>query len=132
MIPLTLSGSMLLTARISAPDRPAAGVWVRLRVDTGATWAVVDPAVLRGLGLTPCGVDLVQGLGGPATPAPVYVVTLDLGASGRLDRVPVVALPIPADVGVQGLFGDNLLDRGLLIRDGPRRQWSFRLTRPSG
>ena len=128
---LTPDGSLILTARIRNPARPDfPGVWVRLRVDTGDTVALLDPSILRSIQATPTGrTATVQGIAGAPIHAPSYRVDLDLRDGGTLRQVEVLAWPIP-DPAAQGLFGDNLLQHGVLTIVGPTGTGSFRVVTP--
>lgn len=127
---IQLPGVLLLSAQVRSPIAQGRTVAVRLRIDTGAVMAILDPRVIRPLGLTPIGMQRIQGVTGASQTVPIYRVTLDLGARGQLTDVQVAALALPARAAVDGLFGDNLLRRGRLIYDGPAGTWSFEVPRP--
>lgn len=117
-------GRMILAARVLGPTGAA---YARLRVDTGDDLTLVSPTVLLATGATPIAIADIVGIDGLPVQAPVYVVDLDLGPGlGLLQQVRVVGYPL-SDTRWDGLFGDNLLDRCLLTRDGPSGTWSLQV-----
>lgn len=127
---LRITGSLRLVAHLRNPQQPARHVAARLRIDTGAVMAVVDPRILTGLGLAPIGVQTLQGVTGATRQAPLYRIDLDLGAAGCLSQVTVAGIALPPAAGADGLFGDNLLRHGILLYNGPADTWSFQV--PTG
>lgn len=99
------------------------------RFDTGDDIALIDPSVLSSLGpVQPVGTDTVQGIGGAPISGSVYLLDLSLGPEGYIAGVRFVAVPIAGSLGIGVLAGDNVLNSGVLLRDGPGRFWSFTAT----
>lgn len=122
-----LSGSLRLAAWIRNPTGSRQVAAAQLRIDTGAELAIVDPRILAALAVRPVGTQTLQGVTGATRSAPLYRVDLDLGPGGRLTQVLVAGIPLPAAAGADGLFGDNLLRRGILVYNGPANTWTFQV-----
>ena len=120
---LTASGAMLVTVRVVDPHtrRAAYGTF---RVDTGDDIVLVNPAILSAIGASPIATSTVQGIDGSPVEVREYDLDLDLGQMGFLGNVRVMGLNVQ-QLGIDGLLGDNALDQGVLVRDGPGRTWSF-------
>lgn len=117
------SGAMLTTARLVDPvgGRASYGLF---RVDTGDDIVIANPHVIQSAGATATGQMQVEGIDGRPLAVPIYTLDVDLGPMGYVQGVTVLGLDISA-LGYQGLIGDNLLDHGVLVRDGPGKAWSF-------
>jgi hypothetical protein len=124
-VPSLASGRMYTTVRLLGPAGPA---YARLRVDTGDDLTLVAPAALAPLGAVPVSFTTVVGIDGRPALIPWYdldVELVDLAPGQTIRDVRVAAYQVSEEA--DGLFGDNLLDRGVLVRDGPNRSWTFAL-----
>jgi hypothetical protein len=118
---------LLLPALIRNPTAPQRARRVTLRIDTGAVITVIDPTILHACGIVPQGTWRVQGVTGVPATVPRATVTLDLGPGGTVPVLPVVGLALPSGAGADGLAGDDLLARGVLVWNGPAGVWSFQV-----
>ncbi len=121
---------LLLPAWVRNPADPRRARHVILRIDTGAVITVINPAILHACGIAPQGTWVVQGVTGVPAAVPWTTVTLDLGPGGTVSGLPVVGLALPPGTGADGLAGDDLLARGVLIWNGPAGVWSFQVPPP--
>jgi len=99
-------------------------IQVRALIDTGASCTCVDPAVLRGLGLTPTGSTPIHtpSTGGALHNAEQYDVCIifrNPEISLELPTVPVVAAELQVQ-GIQALLGRDVLTTCLLVYNGQR------------
>jgi len=124
------NGAMILDTRIVNPSSPSMATYASVRIDTGDDVALLDPAIISAIGATPTGSVMVMGLDGRVYQAPTYTLDVDLGSGGYLAGVTFAAVDV-SDLGVQGLFGDNELDRGVLVRNGPAKSFDFVVAEPS-
>ena len=120
---LSSTGAMLATVRVVDPATWR-GAYALVRVDTGDDITIVSPSVLASAGAVPTSHSSVEGIDGTAIRVPTYHVLLDLGQGQLLGPLEVLGLDM-SPLGVDGLLGDNALDEGVLVRDGPTRTWSF-------
>lgn len=98
-------------------------VAVRGLVDTGASCTCIDPGVLTSLNLTPTGSQPVHTPSTQGTPVNQlqYDVSLILphpGISYSFHSLAVIQSQLAVQ-GIQGLIGRDVLDRCLLVYDGP-------------
>lgn len=122
-VPRLQSGSMLTNARV-VDLSTGQGSYGLFRIDTGDDIAIIDPSILATIRAQPIGHTDVQGIDGQPLSVPKYVVDVDLGSMGYIYNVECLGLSIAA-LGYAGLIGDNELDQGLLVRNGPAQSWSF-------
>jgi len=114
---------MLANVRLVDPTTKL-GAYGLVRVDTGDDIAIADPSLIASTGAQPTDQTEVQGIDGQPVQVPLYHLDIDLGAGSYISDMEVMGLNISA-LGYAGLFGDNLLDHGILVRDGPAQTWSF-------
>lgn len=94
-------------------------------IDTGADTTMVDEQTMRSLNLTPTGQTRVMtsSSGGLPEPCDVYDVCLEILGKGdstwKIDPLQVLARPL-LNQSTQGMIGRDVLDRTVLIYDGPR------------
>jgi len=117
------NGAMILVVRVVDP-KTGRSAYGRFRVDTGDDIVLCNPALISAIGATPVSTSTVQGIDGSPVEVREYILELDLGQMGFLTDVQVMGLNL-ASLGYDGLLGDNALDQGVLVRDGPGRTWSF-------
>lgn len=125
-MPRLVGGAMTATVRIVDPASGRAGYGL-VRIDTGDDVAIIAPSLMAAIGVQPVGHTDVEGIDGKPIPVPIYRIDVDLGRDGYLTNVEAYGLDIRA-LGYAGLFGDNELDQGILVRDGPAGSWSFTAT----
>ncbi len=102
----------VVPVRIAAPGRPEHGIAVPALVDSGADLTVVPVSVAAVADLTPIGRVNVEGVAGTVARAAVYAAEIEI--NGVREIAEVIAL------GGQTLLGRNLLNRWVLVLDGPR------------
>jgi len=95
---------------------------VTFQIDTGADVSVVDLSFAQAIGAIPSEWTTILDVDGTPIAAPIYKVMLVLD-NCDLGTVKLVGLNLPG--GRQGLIGNDILDRGLLVRDGRMKQWFF-------
>lgn len=118
-------GSMVAPMTVVNPTNGRTAIAVA-RIDTGDDIALIDPSVANTLALVANGQTTVEGVSGQPVVTPLYTVDFNLGASGYASSVQVAGFPGLARVmGITLLAGDDLLNRGVLVRDGPGGFWSF-------
>lgn len=122
-MPNLSNGQMLLSIRVVNPSTGAA-TYARVRIDTGADTALISPALAKSIGVASTGTQQVVGVDGQVINAPVYVLDVDLGVSGYLQSMAFLGMDL-SDLGLDGLFGDDLLNQGVLVRNGPDRSFYF-------
>lgn len=127
-MPRLQSGAMTMNARVVDPVTGRAGYGL-VRVDTGDDIALMSPSLLQTIGAVPVSSTEVEGIDGKPLSVQKYQVDIDLGGDGYLVNVEVLGLGL-ASLGYAGLFGDNELDQGILIRNGPARTWTFTASGP--
>lgn len=125
-MPKLVGGAMLTTARVVDPTNGRGGYGV-MRIDTGDDIALIDPSLMNSIGVLPTAHTQVEGIDGQPVTVPVYHIDVDLGSMGYLVNVEALGLNIQS-LGYAGLFGDNELDQGVLVRDGPARTFTFTTT----
>lgn len=117
-------GRMVVVVRLLGP---AGAAYARLRVDTGDDISLLSPAVLAATGAAPVAVARIVGVDGVPVQAPVYRIDMDVGPGlGVIRQAEVVGYPL-TDSHWDGLFGDNLLRRCVLVRNGPSSTWSLQV-----
>jgi hypothetical protein len=123
------SGALVIPVRVV---NPATGLSAtgRFRIDTGDDVTLIDPALARAVGALAAGSSGVIGVGGGIEQDPQYVLDLDLGDAGYVAGVQCIGQSVAA-LGYDGLLGDNVLDLGLLVRDGPAGQFTLVVGPPS-
>ena len=107
----------VLPLLIAAPGSPAA-VLVASLVDTGADCTLVPVQIARRLRLPLVDWLLVEGLGGAVRRAPVHAALVRFGGLRCLARVIVFDS--------EAIIGRDLLNRRVVLLDGPRRALSVR------
>lgn len=100
-------------------------------VDTGASQTVIDRTLITPLGLAPTGQVMCHTPSTGAAPLPFsqYDVMLIIpGPAGALPWI-VEALPVMEShlvaQGIHGLIGRDLLDRGMLVYNGPTSHFTL-------
>jgi hypothetical protein len=95
-------------------------------VDTGASTTVIDPALLAPLGLTPTGSVMCHTPSTAGAPVAFDQYDVMLVIAGSSTDSPAWIIPaIPAfeshlsSQGIHGLIGRDLLDRAILVYNGP-------------
>lgn len=111
---------MVLQAKIINPDN-GRGKDADFRIDTGADVSAVCLYHAEDLGLKPKRFTVVSDADGEPMEVPVFVVDMDIHGC-RLSGVEVVGLDLSRS-NCSGLIGENILSRGVLVRDG--NSWSF-------
>lgn len=92
------------------------------RIDTGADQSAVCVLIADKIGAVPRAYTKILDADGDFTEAPVYRLILEIGEC----RVEVDAVGIDlSKVGYGGLLGNDVLDRGVLVRNGLTGQWYF-------
>ncbi len=115
-----MSGAMTLQAKIVNPDTGQSKD-ADFRIDTGADISAICLYYAEDLALKPKRFTVVSDADGEPLDVPVFVV--DLALSGcYLRNVEVIGLDLSRS-NCAGLIGDNVLDKGILVRDG--NSWSF-------
>lgn len=102
-----------------------------LIIDTGADSTMIDEGLARGLQLTPTGQARVltsQSRGVPE-PCDVYDIELEVinrtgNPSWRIQPLQVLARPLH-NQSMGGMLGRDVLSLGVLIFDGPRKQFTL-------
>lgn len=122
-MPKLVGGAMLVTARVVDPTNGRGGYGV-MRIDSGDDIAIIDPSLMNSIGVVPVAHAQVEGIDGQPVTVPVYHIDVDLGSMGYLTNVEAFGLNI-SGLGYAGLFGDNELNQGVLVRDGPAQTFSF-------
>jgi hypothetical protein len=118
------SGAMLAPSRIINP-RTREHVETRMMVDTGSEFTAICLLLAQKINLRPVDWCLVQGVDRDPFTAPVFNVDLVL-QDCPVGNVDVLGLDFTG-LGHGGLIGNDLLDRGLLVRDGETGHWYFAL-----
>ncbi len=132
-------GSMLVPVTVTNPDTGKSADAV-FRIDTGSDFTAVCLLVAQKIDARPGNFRDVQGVDRDPITAPVYAV--DLTVQGcPLGRVEMIGLDFTG-LGYAGLIGNDVLDRGLLVRDGESGNWYLTIgsgtcagtcsTRPAG
>jgi hypothetical protein len=96
---------------------------IRALIDTGTDITAIAASVLTQLGLSPVQQHTTQTVSGPVS-VQLFEVSLSLPPASPLlvlDRLLVMQLPTPL-TGIDSLLGLDVVDRLLLILDGPRRE----------
>jgi len=119
------SGAMLTPGRIVNPHN-LKSTDVKFMVDTGSEFSAVCLWLASKIDLKPVDWCLVQGVGRDPFTAPVFNVDLVL-QDCPVGTVNVLGLDF-SGMGHGGLIGNNLLDKGLLVRDGETGHWYFMLS----
>ncbi len=88
------------------------------RIDSGADITVISPNIASAIGATAFGTIEVVGVTGDATNENAYQVDIDLGNSGYVSGITVIADPDMASLGVDVLIGVDVLDTGYFEYDG--------------
>jgi len=91
------------------------------RIDTGADVSAICIAVADKIGVRPIGFCAVIDADGDPVDAPVFEVDLNIRGC-VLNRVKVIGLDLSRS-DCAGLIGNNILDKGVLVRDN--NSWSF-------
>jgi hypothetical protein len=121
------NGAMLMPIRLVNPANGEA-VYGLGRIDTGADLALLDPRLATAIGAPDFGSGRVEGIDGTPLTDPLYQIDLDLSASGFIPEVTWIGQPLSAQFGFDALLGCNVLDEGVLVRDGPGGSFSFIVT----
>ena len=94
-------------------------------MDTGASDTVVDAAFLAPLGLAPTGTIMCHTPSTGPVPQPfnqydvaIFIPGPSAGNGWYIPALPVMESDLSAQ-GIQGLIGRNLLDRAVLVYNGP-------------
>lgn len=98
--------------RLRAPERPGEGLEVVALVDTGAALSVVPKEHVERLQLPRVGEILVRGVTGTERVG-LYAADWEIGGVRFVEQV--------AGVGEEVLLGRNLLNRWVMLLDGPRK-----------
>ena len=131
--PLIAQGALVeVTVTVSASDLRAPNAERGPLADTGANRTCLDPSVLQALDLEPAGTFQVSTplaeVSGPrdryrvalVIPAPIF------GESPLVfDTLEVVAADLRRRFGVQALLGRDVLQRCLLVYNGPEEQFTL-------
>lgn len=118
------SGAMLAPGRIVNPQT-GKNTETRFMVDTGSDFTAICLLLAQQIDLKPEDWVLAQGVDRDPFTAPVFTVDLLL-QDCPIGTVRVVGLDMQG-LGYGGLIGNDLLDRGLLVRDGETGHWYFAL-----
>lgn len=113
-------GAMMFQAKIINPDTGQSAD-ANFRIDTGADVSAICLVMADRIGVKPKGFCTIYDADGEPMEVPVFVVDMDIHGC-RLNGVEVVGLDLSRS-NCSGLIGDNILDHGVLIRDG--NSWSF-------
>lgn len=100
-------------------------------VDTGASSTVVDASLIAPLGLQPTGAVMFHtpSTGATALPFSLYDVMLLIPGPGQgkawiIEALAVAECNLSAQ-GIQGLIGRDVLDRAMLVYNGPENHFSI-------
>lgn len=117
----------LIAAAVPVPA-PTNGVFL---VDTGASNTVIDPALIGPLGLSPTGTIMCHtpSTRGTAVAFNQYDVLLYIpgptgGPGWLIPALPIMESPLSSQ-GIMGLIGRDILDRAMLIYNGPAGHFSI-------
>lgn len=100
-------------------------------VDTGASNTVIDTTIIAPLGLTPTGAVMCHtpSTGQVAQAFNQFDVMIVIPGPGTSQAWIIEALPVMESdfsaQGIQGLIGRDMLDRALLIYNGPANHFSI-------
>ena len=128
-MPSLSAGSATIPFRVV---NPANGVYALgdALIDTGASICILDTAIIQALGVVQAGTMQVEGVYGSAQPAPVYVVSVDLGTHGFASNIQVVGDSIQQRLGYVMLIGDNLLAKGWFAEIGSTGTFELQIGQP--
>jgi len=115
-------GSLMLVPGKVINLKNGKSIDVTFQIDTGADASVIDLSFAREIDATPSEWVMILDVDGTPIAAPVFTLMLILD-NCDLGTVKLVGLNLPG--GRQGLIGNDILDRGLLVRDGRMKQWFF-------
>ena len=115
--------SMTVQGRVGNPVTGASSA-VKMLIDTGASVSAICLAVADKIGVSPQRFRAVVDADGNQVEAPVFVVDIYLGDGCEFKNVEIAGLDLTG-TGYAGLIGSNILDKGLLVRDGYSGSWYF-------
>ena len=115
--------SMSVQGMVANPATGASSA-AKMRIDTGADVSVICLAIADKIGVSPQRFRTVIDVDGNQVEAPVFVVDIYLADSCELKNVEVAGLDLTG-TGYTGLIGSNILNKGLLVRDGYSGSWYF-------
>lgn len=95
----------------------------RFMVDTGSDVSAICILIAEDMGLKPVDFSSVMDADGQPIDVPVYEADIIIGKC-TIRRVKLFGLDLRG-TGHQGLIGSDILDRGILIRDGVSCSWQF-------
>lgn len=103
---------------------------VRALVDTGAGQTLIGRAVLEQLGLMPVSEVTLHSATTGRDPVNAAAYAVELSLAGETlglvaSELKVVGAEHLSGLGVEALLGRDILSRGLLIFNGPRRQFTL-------
>jgi hypothetical protein len=111
-----------LTAAGQQIPQATSGVFL---VDTGASQTAVDKTLIVPLGLTPTGAGMFHTPSTGATPVPfpqydvmLFIPGSKVGQAWIIEAMPVMECDLSAQ-GIQGLIGRDVLDRAIVVYNGP-------------
>lgn len=117
-----MASGMVLPALITDP-RTGRSVVAHFRIDTGADVSALDLRIISALGSSPSGrMEILDADGTPIT-APTYSLLFSLQGC-NLGRVEFVGLDLTRS-GYDGLLGEDVLNKGILVRDGIMGRYFF-------
>ena len=112
-------------------EGPHGRQFVRMALDTGATYVIAPTSALRAIGYSPAAssrhVDFVAA--GGVERRPIVAVKAVQGLGVRVARVDIVCHDLPPQSPVRGLLGLNFLKHVSLHLDFPRKRLSIRIPR---
>ena len=100
------------------------------RIDSGADITVISPDIASAIGATEFGTIEVVGVTGDATDENAYQVDLDLGDSGYVSGLTVIADADMSSLGVDVLIGVDVLDTGYFEYDGQSDTFTLQVGLP--
>jgi predicted aspartyl protease len=116
----TVTGAMMLRAEVINPETGKSAD-VDFRIDTGADVSAICIAVADKIGARPIGFCTVLDADGDPVDTPVFEVDLNIQGC-TLNRVKVIGLDLSRS-DCAGLIGNNVLNKGVLVKSG--ESWSF-------
>ena len=123
-MPEISGGSMFIPVRVTNPKTGKSADTV-FRIDTGSDYTALCMGIASKIDARPSDFVMVQGVDRDPVDAPVYKLDLDVQGC-PVGKVQVIGLDFSGmDYG--GLLGNDVLDRGLLVRDGEAGRWYFYL-----
>lgn len=116
------NGSMLVPGRMVNPEN-GKSVDLTFRIDTGSDFTAVCLYLASKIDAKPIDFTSVQGVDRDPITAPVFRVDLSLQECS-VGKIDVIGLDFTG-LNYAGLIGNDVLDMGLLVRDGETGHWYF-------